>query len=63
VATDVNSENGRNRMEASYVGKCVCVGTKEDESSTGRVWVPGFHHVRARSRLAGILKIINHLIR
>jgi hypothetical protein len=30
----------------------VGTGTKEDESSTGRVWVAGFHHVTARTRLA-----------
>jgi hypothetical protein len=30
----------------------VGTGTKEDESSTGRVWDAGFHHVTARSRLA-----------
>ena len=34
-------------------------GTKEDESSPGRVWVAGFHHVTARSLLARFLKIIN----
>jgi hypothetical protein len=27
--------------------------TKEDESSTGRVWAAGFHRVTARSRLGG----------
>jgi hypothetical protein len=27
----------------------VGTGTKEDESSTGRVWAAGFHHVTARS--------------
>jgi hypothetical protein len=36
-------------------------GTKEDESSTGRVWAAGFHHVTARSRLAHVLKLRNHL--
>jgi hypothetical protein len=30
----------------------VGTGTKEDESSTGRVWAAGFHHVTARSRFA-----------
>jgi hypothetical protein len=37
------------------------VGTvkKEDESSTGRVWAAGFQHVTARSRLAGVLKIMD----
>jgi hypothetical protein len=28
------------------------MGTKEDESSTGRISAAGFHHVTARSRLA-----------
>jgi hypothetical protein len=32
-------------------------GTKEDESSTGRVWAAGFHHVMAR-----VLKLMNRLI-
>jgi hypothetical protein len=36
-------------------------GTKEDESSTGRVWAAGFHHVTARSRLARVLKVMNRL--
>jgi hypothetical protein len=36
-------------------------GAKEDESSTGRVWAAGFHHVTARSRLAGVLKLRNRL--
>jgi len=36
----------------------VGTGTKEDESSTGRVWAAGFHHVTDRSRLARVLKII-----
>jgi hypothetical protein len=35
----------------------VSTGAKEDESSTGRIWDAGFHHVTARSRLAGILKL------
>jgi hypothetical protein len=39
----------------------VGTGTKEDESSTGRVWAAGFHHVTARSRLAGDLKLMNRL--
>jgi hypothetical protein len=34
---------------------------KEDESSTGRVWAAGFHHVTARSRLARVLKLTNVL--
>jgi hypothetical protein len=36
-------------------------GAKEDESSAGCVWAAGYHHVTARSRLAGILKLRNHL--
>jgi hypothetical protein len=30
----------------------VSTGAKDDESSTGRVWAAGFHHVTARSRFA-----------
>jgi hypothetical protein len=41
----------------------VSTGAKEDESSTGRVWAPGFHHVMAGSCLAHILKLMNHLFR
>jgi hypothetical protein len=36
-------------------------GTKEDESSTGRVWAAGFHHVTARSSLGRVLKHMNRL--
>jgi hypothetical protein len=36
-------------------------GTKEDESSTRRVWAAGFHHVTARFRLAGVLKLTSPL--
>jgi hypothetical protein len=39
----------------------VGTGTKKDESSTGRVWAARFHHVTARSRLAGVLKLTNCL--
>jgi len=39
----------------------VGTGTKEDESSTGRIWAAGFHHVTAHSRLAPILKLMNRL--
>jgi hypothetical protein len=35
----------------------VGTGTKEDESSTGRVWAAGIHHVTARFRLARVLKL------
>jgi hypothetical protein len=36
-------------------------GTKEHESSTGRICAAGFHHVKARSRLAHVLKLTNRL--
>jgi hypothetical protein len=36
-------------------------GAKEDESSTGRVWAAGFHHIMAGSGLARVLKIMNRL--
>jgi len=50
AATNLNSENARSRMVAS-LRESVGTETKEDESSTGRVWAAGFHHVTARSRL------------
>jgi hypothetical protein len=40
----------------------VGMGTKEDESITGRVWDAGFHHVTARSRLVRILELMNQLL-
>jgi hypothetical protein len=55
----VNSENDRSRMKASSAGKHG-YGDKGDESSTGRVWAAGFHHVTSRSRLAHVLKLMNH---
>jgi hypothetical protein len=39
----------------------VSSGTEEDESSTGRVWAAGFHHVMTRFRLARVLKLMNRL--
>jgi hypothetical protein len=39
----------------------VSTRAKEDESSTGRIWAAGFHHVTARSRLAGVSKLANRL--
>jgi hypothetical protein len=33
------------------------MGAKEDESSTGCIWVAGFYHVMARSCLVGVLKL------
>jgi hypothetical protein len=56
----MNSENARSRIQASCAGKGE-YGAKEDESSTGRIWAAGFHHVMARSRLVGVLKVTNHL--
>ena len=47
-------------MVASLRGRAG-TGTKEDESSTGRVWAAGFHHFRARSRLASVFKHMNRL--
>jgi len=47
-------------MVASLRGS-VGTGTEEDESSTGRVWAAGFHHVTARSRLARVFKLQNRL--
>jgi hypothetical protein len=35
--------------------------TKEDESNTGYVWAAGFQHVVVRSRLVGVLKLMNRL--
>jgi head-tail adaptor len=37
-------------------------GDKEDESSTERVWVAGYHHVTARSRLTYVLELMNSLL-
>jgi hypothetical protein len=60
AATNLNSKNARSRMVASLLGS-VGMGTKEVESSTGRIWAAGFHHVTARSCLARILKLMNRL--
>jgi len=60
AATNSNSENAKSIMVASLRGS-VGTGTKEDESSTGRVWAPGLHHVTARSRLARVLQLMNRL--
>jgi len=60
AATNSNSENARSRMVASLGGN-LGTGTKVEESSTGRVWAAGFHHVTARSRLARVVKLINSL--
>ena len=60
AATNWNSENARSRMVATLRGSVV-TGTKEDESSTGRVWPAGFHHVTASCRLARVFKLMNLL--
>jgi hypothetical protein len=60
AATNSNSENARSRMVASLRGS-VGTQTKEDESSTRRVWIVGFHQFTARSRLARVLKLTNPL--
>ena len=60
AATNSNSENARSRMVASLQGS-VGIGTKEHESSTGHIWATGFHHVKALSCLARVLKLMNHL--
>jgi hypothetical protein len=36
-------------------------GAKKDESNTGRVWAAGLHYVKARSRLADVLKLTKRL--
>jgi len=62
MATNSNSENARGKTVASFWGN-VCTGEKEDELSTGRIWAAGFHHVTARSRLACVLILMNHLVK
>jgi len=47
-------------MVASLQGS-MGTGATEDESSTGRVWAAGFHHVTANSCLARVLKFMKHL--
>jgi hypothetical protein len=39
----------------------VGMGTKEDETSTGSIWVAAFHHVIAHSCLAGVLVTLKPL--
>jgi hypothetical protein len=39
----------------------VSMATQEDESSTGHVQADGHQRVMARSRLARVLKLMNHL--
>jgi hypothetical protein len=52
------------KLEAEWMNVLrgrVSTGTKEDESGTGRVWASRFHNFTDRSRLAGILKLMNRL--
>ena len=60
VATNLNRENASSRMVVSLWGG-MGTGTKEDESSTGRIWAAGLHHVMVLSCLARVLKLINCL--
>ena len=60
AATNSNSENARSRTVACMRGS-MCMGTEEDESSTGCIWTAGFHHVTALSRLVPIFKLMNCL--
>ena len=60
TATNSNSKNARSRIVASLRWS-VDTGTNGDESSTGRVWAAGFHHVMARCRLTRVLKLMNVL--
>jgi hypothetical protein len=38
--------------------RSMSTGAKEDESSTGRIWAAGFHHVTTHSHLARVLKLM-----
>ena len=60
AATNSKSENARSGMVASLQGS-VGTGTKEHESSTGRVWAAGFHRVTARYRLGRVFKLTTRL--
>jgi len=61
VAINSNGKNARIRTMASFQGT-MGTGTQENESSTGQIWAVGFHHVTACSRLAHVLKLVNHLL-
>jgi hypothetical protein len=39
----------------------VSMGTKKDESHTGRVWAAGFHYVTVRSLLVHVWKLMIRL--
>jgi hypothetical protein len=61
----VHLQHTVSRMYASKGFLCFSMGTgtKEIESSTGRVWVAGFLHVKACSHLVCILQLMNCLFR
>ena len=51
-------------LEAEWWQVCgvsVGTGTRGDESSTGRAWAAGFHHVTARSHMVRVLRLMNCL--
>jgi head-tail adaptor len=52
AATNVSNENVGAEWR-QVLRESVSSGAKKNESITGRVWVAGFHHVTAGSRLAG----------
>jgi len=63
VVTRSNSNAGGKFFLFWVVGRggSVSTWTKEDESSTGRIWAAGFYLITARSRLARILKLMKCL--
>jgi hypothetical protein len=60
TATNSNSEEARSRMMVYLRGR-VCMGTKENQSSSLSVCIAGFHHFTARPQLSRFLKIMNRL--
>jgi hypothetical protein len=61
AATNANSENARSRMEATSARKREYGGQRKMSQVLDAFWAAGFHHVTARSRLAGVLKPMDHL--
>jgi nicotinamide mononucleotide (NMN) deamidase PncC len=53
-------QTARSKMVVSLRGS-MGTGKKKDDPSIGRVWAAGFHHDTARSRLARVFKLMNHL--
>jgi len=60
MATNSNGKKARSRQVACLRGS-VGTGRNEDESSMGRVWAAGFHHVTASSRLVQVFELMNPL--